>query len=451
MTEKIILDISSIPQQLDLYNSVLVDRIPNTAYVGGLGSGKTVAGVATALTILQEHPGIRGLLTAPSFDQLQEGSIQTFEEWAYPYIKDHNRSTHKITMIWNDGHFFSELLYRSTSDPSRIRAHEYGFAWMDEGARSSRDSATTIRGRLRSTRGAVGKDWHYPLFLTSTPVGRNWVYQRFGPGNRDLKASERKRYKLIHARTADNIHLPTDYLIEQELAYRGQEQLRLQELEGLFVSFEGLVFPQFDEDKHVTPDPVQWDASVPLRRVAGVDFGGGHPTAIVVLAQGQSGRIHQFKEKIWNRNVGADEIGEYLMNIHALTPFEGVWCDPTGQTAIATLRNGGLPAGPLVSHSSTVRVINDREEGIRLMGMLLSRDQLTISPSCAHSISEFYDYLYKETSDAIGNTVLTKTPSEHHADAMDARRYALMGLMTRAGPLSHAHRRNRKRKAQAAA
>ena len=47
------------------------DKAANAGYVGGLGSAKTVAGTALTLSLLQAFPGIRGLLVAPTFDQLK--------------------------------------------------------------------------------------------------------------------------------------------------------------------------------------------------------------------------------------------------------------------------------------------------------------------------------------------------------------------------------------------
>src|SRR5690606_20591170 len=158
----------------------------------------------------------------------------------------------------------------------------------------------------------------------------------------------------------------------------GDEQLRQQELEGLFVAFEGLVYPQFSEREHVrpltSPDPVPWDSPDIVKRVAGVDCGGGDPTAVVVVGMGRSGKWHQFAEKVWNGPTSETAIAEFLFQWHGSDQHPGVyldnvWCDPSNQTAIATLRAAGIPAGPQVGNRGSgitpnaisARAINDRE------------------------------------------------------------------------------------------
>ena len=453
------------------------DKAANAGYVGGLGSAKTVAGTALTLSLLQAFPGIRGLLVAPTFDQLKQGSLQTFMEWCpLNYILSHNRSEHIIQFnFFDDDGNPSELLYRSTSDIDRIRSHEYAFCWWDESAMSPEDARQVIRGRLRHRRGLKMRsdgraDWHYPTFETTTPRGRNHLYRAYSPEGMggetdDQRKSRLQMFKMVHATTYDNAeNLPVGYIEQQEAAMLGDEQLRQQEIEGLFVTFEGLVFPQFSAALHVrplqAPDPVPYDSPEVVKRSAGVDFGGGDPTAIIVLGQGQSGKVHQYAEKVWpgGQNPGDTGIGEFLHEWHGKVPFDSIWCDPSNQTSISTLRASGLPAGPLISgrnssQGMTARAINDRGVGLRLMGDFLSRRILTFNPSCAQSISEHYSYLYRQSVDTDGNKYRTSTPVQHHADCMDARRYALMGMFTsrqRTGGRTP-HRRRRIRRDRVAA
>lgn len=467
-------------KQDDFYSLVIDEKTPNSGYIGGLGSAKTVAGVALSLSMLQAYPGVRGLLVAPTFDQLKQGSLQTFMEWCpRSYILAHNRSEHILQFNFLDSEGNpSELLYRSTSDIDRIRSHEYAWCWWDESAMSSEDSRQVIRGRLRHRRGLPLRedgraDWHYPIFETTTPRGRNHLYRTYSPdamsGEPEVRREARlEQFKMVHATTYDNVeNLPIGYIEQQEAAMLGDEQLRQQEIEGLFVTFEGLVYPQFSAQMHVrpltSPDPAPYESPEVVKRIAGVDFGGGDPTAIVVLGQGKSGKVHQYAEKVWpgGKNPGDLGIGEFLHEWNAIAPFDSVWCDPSNQTSIATLKASGLPAGPMVSargsgQGLTARAINDRAVGIRLVGDLLSRRLLTFNPACAQSISEHYSYLYRGAVDGEGNKYRTATPVDHHADCMDARRYALMGLFVNRSlspnnPHLKRRRRRRRRRTRVAA
>lgn len=433
------------PLQTEHYKLLIIDKEPNVDFVGGLGSGKTVVGTAETLTLLEQYPGIRGLLAAPTYDQMVQGSLVTFMEWCDPsYIAHHDRTQKIITFVWKDEKGNpSQLLYRSTSEIDRIRAHEYGFCWWDEKAMSPEGTLQVIRGRLRAKRG-VPDDWQYPIFGTSTPRGRNWLYRQHAAEKLPQESQKqyenrRKRYNLVEATTYDNAdNLPPGYIEEQEAAMQGDQRLIQQELLGQFVSFEGLVFGQFDEFKHVkpieAPNPIPYESADIIRRFAGVDFGGGDPTALGLYGQGKSGKIHKFAERTWRGPVGLTEIGGQLHEWHAQGALDFVACDPSNQPAIATLRSSGLNAIPQTAGvvgggaNTTARAINDREEGLRLCGELLSRSVITWNPNCADSISEFYSYLYKKSTDGEGNQFTTSTPIDHHGDHMDEWRYAMMAL-----------------------
>jgi len=439
---------------------IVASGCPNTGFIGGLGSGKTVVGTAITLYLLQQYPGIRILHASPSYDQMNQGSLQTFMEWCPPgYVVSHNKTDHIIRFVWADAKGnHSELIYRSTAEIDRIRAHEYAACWWDESAMSPANARSVIRGRLRSRRGLdkVPLDlkgrpmWHYPLYETTTPRGRNHLWRSYGPDvmpneSPEQRKSRLKRFVMVHATTYENEdNLPVGYIDEVEASTQGDSQLRQQELEGLFVAFEGLVYPQFSEQLHVrpveSPDPVPWDSPDIVKRVAGVDFGGGDPTAVVILGIGRSGKVHQYGERVWTGPTSENDIAAALFEWHTVAKLDNVWCDPSNQTAIATLRAAGLPAGPQVqmrgstgAMAVTARSINDRPQGIRLVGDYLSRRFLTINPNCVFSIAEFYGYLYKQATDGTGNTYRTSTPIDNHADCTDARRYAMMGALLHKG------------------
>ncbi len=184
-----------------------------------------------------------------------------------------------------------------------------------------------------------------------------------------------------------------------------------------FVARSGLVYPQFTEARHVRTAPFQIE--VARRVVAGVDFGGGDPTAVVILGMDGSQRIHQFAEFYERGAVGADRIGGFLSQFPNL---DAVMCDPSQGTAIATLQQTfNLPAQA---------ADNRRGDGMGLVSFLLDNDRLTIDPTCRHSIEEFPGYRWREATDPSDKQrYQTKTPVDHHADAMDARRYGIAELL----------------------
>lgn len=205
--------------------------------------------------------------------------------------------------------------------------------------------------------------------------------------------------------------------------------------EEAFVGRSGMVYPQFSRDKHVgwkQAVPVPWEACI--YRWAGYDLGGGDPTAIVVLGayKNRDGvlRVHQYGEWYRPRNQGtpsAQDMYVYLSGWHQRGKFVHIEADPKEPSMCASLRQMNLPA----------RVADwKRQDGLALQGEYLGMEWLTIDESCVNSIAEFGGYRWLERTDPNSkDRYATSTPVDNHADAMDARRYALMGMdkLIRAG------------------
>lgn len=183
-----------------------------------------------------------------------------------------------------------------------------------------------------------------------------------------------------------------------------------------FVARSGLVFPQFSAHRHIRDDPFALGDA--RRVVAGVDFGGGDPTAVVILGMDGKQNIHQFAEFYERGPIGADRIGGFIAQFNV----DAVMCDPSQGTAIATLQQTfNLPARP---------ADNRRGDGLGLVAFLLENDRLTIGPSCTNSIAEFPGYRWATRVDPNDKTrYATTTTVDNHADAHDARRYAITELL----------------------
>lgn len=197
--------------------------------------------------------------------------------------------------------------------------------------------------------------------------------------------------------------------------------------EEAFQAKSGLVYEMWDDKLHVRGPRYPWEECV--RRVAGVDFGGGDPTAIVMMGYDPDGHIHQYGEFYERGAIGVEELATFIAHWDNRARLSSIECDPSQGTAIETLHAMGLPA----------KAANNRKlEGITEIATLLEKDRLTISPDCVHSIKEFAGYRWRETNDPNSKErYATKTPVDHHADAHDARRYAVRELwkMMTTGPV----------------
>jgi hypothetical protein len=182
-----------------------------------------------------------------------------------------------------------------------------------------------------------------------------------------------------------------------------------------FAGRSGLVYPDWNEALHVRPERVPIEQC--RRRVAGLDLGGGDPTAVVVLGLDGDHHVHQYAEFYKRGLVSIEEYGGWLTRYKVDT----VACPPEQSTVIATLRSqfklNAVPAD------------NSRKDGFTMVETLIKNNRLTIEPDCKESIAEFPGYRWANKTDPNDKTrYATKTPVDHHADAHDARRYAVMEI-----------------------
>lgn len=183
------------------------------AFVGGVGSGKTWAG---ALNVLRMPGGSRGIVIAPTYPMLRDASLHTFRELARPVIATHHESTMTTTLV--NG---TEILWRSSDDPERLRGPNLGWAWLDEAALMPPLVWDLVLGRLRRD---PGRAW-----LTTTPRGQlNWVYEQF------VKLAS-PDFFMVRCSSRQNTFLPTDFVATLDARYKGQFQS--QEVEGEFVDW----------------------------------------------------------------------------------------------------------------------------------------------------------------------------------------------------------------------
>jgi predicted phage terminase large subunit-like protein len=192
------------------------------AFVGGVGSGKTMAGCAEVFR--PEYANTTGAIVAPTFPMLRDATLRTFlglcevvKAQGWPVLQTFNKGDMVAELTTG-----TRVLFRSADDPERLRGPNLGFFYLDEAALMPRKTWDIMLGRLREK---PGRSW-----LTTTPRGFNWIYDLFVTQQLD-------GYDLIRSSSRDNPYLPAEFIGSLEQAYAGQ--FRQQEIEGEFVQPEG--------------------------------------------------------------------------------------------------------------------------------------------------------------------------------------------------------------------
>lgn len=392
------LDIELYGPQYDF----VTDPAHYSAFVGGIGSGKTVSGSARGLAASQGYIGASrvrtpnlGIITAPTYPMLRDATLRTFLELAGDLVRDYNRSESRVLM--RNG---SEILFRSTEHPERLRGPSISWWYGDEAALYLPKVWQIMIGRLRQY-GQHGWAW-----ITTTPKGRNWIWQKF-------VQAVRKGYKLFRAHTQDNPYLHAEFVAGLLEEYVGD--FAAQELAGEFVAFEGLIYSEFNRVAHVTTARPAHFKEV----VAGVDWGYMNPGVILVYGVDGDGRMWGLWEE-YQRQRRIEEWANTALELRDIFKINRFFCDPSEPDYIDAFTEKGCKAEPANN------AVNPGIQAVkkRLVVRGDGKPRIIYPPEFVWTMTEKEQYQWKPNPQG----ALTDQPMKANDHCQDAERYAVMGV-----------------------
>jgi hypothetical protein len=244
----------------------------------GYGAGKTRALCAKAVILAAANQGFIGAVmepTGPLIRDIWQTDFDDFlEEYDIPYtFRASPLPEYMLHLPEGD----TKILCRSFENWSRIIGLNLAWVLADEidtvAPVIANKAFPKILGRLRA--GNVRQ-----FAVASTPEGFRWMWNTFGSN----EAQQRTDRKLIKMRTADNPHLPPDFIERLQANY--DPQLLRAYLDGEFVNLTtGQIYDRFDRAKHIISDMPDLNRE-PLR--VGVDFNIGNMSAVIAIRQSNS-------------------------------------------------------------------------------------------------------------------------------------------------------------------
>jgi PBSX family phage terminase large subunit len=243
-----------------------------------------------------------------------------------------------------------------------------------------------IRPTLTDTKGEV-------MFI-STPKGFNHFYDLFNKDDPD--------YKSFHYTSYDNPHLPVEELdkAKQEIP----EDRFAQEYLADFRKTEGLVYKEFNREKHVT----EKDPSSTIETILGIDFGYTNPSCILPIRI--DGDSHYWIREEWYKSrQTTEQIAEQAL----LYKSTKCYPDPAEPDRIAILQKAGL---------NCREVSKDIVAGVDHVRELFKQGRIHIHPDCKNLIYELETYRYPDKKPEKNEE---EKPVKENDHALDSLRYAL--------------------------
>lgn len=314
---------------------------------GGFGNGKTAAAVVKTLQIARSYPGANIYMGMATYKQLNDTMREEFYKWVpnsavkrWPTVTDNTLYMKNGTKV---NFRYLRQKGKGTADGqtvSNLLSATYDLAVVDqiENPEITYKDYLDLLGRLRGSTSYKGTDDTMPvtgprwLILTANP-SFNWVfhkiikpwqhYKQTGEVHPDLMTDPETGEPMIEvfeAPTYENAHnLEPDFIKGLEAAYTGQFRERY--LMGNWGAFEGLVYPDFNTERHMISREVMMRYIFENRRkgvkfeaIEGYDFGLTSPSCYLIGFKDNYGRIF-ILDGFYERNYNIDQTATRIIQL----------------------------------------------------------------------------------------------------------------------------------------
>lgn len=422
-----------LPKQKELMTTVLDPNGPKfIAYVGGVGSGKSLIGCITMLAQAIIYPG-EYLIGRQFMPELLVSTYKTFFDICPPDLIIENRVADRLVRIKAQGGV-STIYFRQLEEADKLRSMNLSGFYIDEANQVSEDAFMLLQGRLRGKGLRKG-------YITTNPKGHDWIYRWFMSKDHFKSDDTKKAYHLIKAPSTENIHLPEDYIASMTASW--SEHRIQQEVMGSFDAFEGQVYEEFRRDVHVVRPfriPSDWERHIRI------DHGFRNPAAVLFFAISPDGEVYLYRE-IYVREWLIKEI--VLGNpkeqkkglwdfVKGSESFKSAKIDPSTRNRRGTTgesdydeyrRHWPEKLPPLGLAKNDVQLGIDRVKQYMKPHPKTNKPSFYIFDNCFNTLEEITTYKYPELkSNEQGVKSNNENPMKVNDHAMDALRYMIIDL-----------------------
>lgn len=453
---------------------------------GGFGNGKTAAACVKAINILKQYPGANALIARSTFPKLNDTIRKEFVKWCPPFLIEsfaQSKNSDNIARLTNGSmcnfRYIAQQGKNAESTTSNLLSATYDLAVIDqiEDPEIVEKDFYDILGRMRGNAVYRGSDTTMPktgprwLILTTNPTA-NWVYRRIvlpyhrymasGEITEDLLCERDENgeailidgkpimlMELFEGSTYENKrNLGADFIKTLESTYKGQMKDRF--LMGKWASYEGLIYPEFDELVHFVSEQEMYNLYEDNARfkngtrcIEGFDFGIASPSCFLHGYVDTDGNIHVL-EGYHEKELS---VKDQIAKIKAIRAKTGMRANIKADPSIFRRSNTGVnQVGKTTSEifydngSGVVmeRASNDITSGILKVKAYLSQVDYLRNPYSTQTPSpriffnsnltfireEFTSYMWGKKTDGTP----TDLPVDKNDHAMDTIKYLLTDM-----------------------
>ncbi len=400
-TDEPIADTSLVlmPKQFEF---VTDDEHVELLYSGAFGAGKSRALCVRAVRLAQ-YRGARVGLARKTLSDLKASTVITLLEAdgeLPPVLPAGSYTYHKAAqrIQLNGG---GEIDLFGVDQPEKVASRPFTDICVDEGIELDKDEWDMLLGRIRVQYKRPDGTFNHNSIACATNPGPplHFLHDRF-------YVDQNPTRRLIETNTSENYYLPDTYIRTlNELTGPARNRYFL----GLWVAYEGAVFPMFDPAVHIVEQKRDWSYYV-----CGVDVGMTNPSSFRMHGVDATTRASHVVAEVYESGMVSPELVKRATVLnHRFGPCTFV-VDPAAADVVKQLRNAGFS----VRHSPERDVL----AGIRCVQASLTHNEkmppaMTMDPGCRDGNREYVVYRWADTA-------AKDRPVKEMDHAVDADRYA---------------------------
>ncbi len=327
---------------------------------------------------------------APTYQQARDIAWNLLKKLAQPVINTVNESRLELSLKTQQGGN-SVISLRGWESVETLRGQKFDLVVIDEIAMMRNfweNWLEVVRPTLTDTKGQG--------LFTSTPKGFNHFYDLFNLQDKD------DDFCSFHFTTYDNPLIPVEEIEKAKLEL--PEDKFAQEYLADFRKTEGLVYKEFNREKHTTTNiPENYKETI-----LGIDWGYTNPSAVLKIIVDNDNN-YWIVDEYYKTKKTTEQIIEVALSMKP----NMVYPDPAEADRVAMLVDKGL---------NVREVSKDIVAGIDKVRELFKQNRIKIHKNCASLIQELETYSYPEKK---SNSNEQEKPIKENDHACDALRYAL--------------------------
>jgi len=289
--------------------------------VGGFGSGKTRSIPLRWISLIDyraktQKKKTKLMVVEPTKEMIRDILIESFDEFFNEHKIKHyyHKTNHDYTISYKEHKFTA--LFRSSDDPNSLTGKNLTDIILDEF--DKRHSISHQKDVWKECISRTRKVEHGTVSIVTTPEGYKETYNLYG----ECDYKQKKNFKLIRAKTYENIFLPKDFI--ENLYDQYSAELVKQYIEAEFINLtQGKVYYAFDR-RYNNTDKVH-DRNYPLKLF--VDFN-VNPCK---WALGQKvGQYDYIVDQVARKNTNTPEMAQAVGEAYGYETYYQVYGDFSG-------------------------------------------------------------------------------------------------------------------------